>query len=131
MSLVIGICGGSCSGKTTLATHIESKLGADKCARLSQDDYYFPMDGMTFDGPLPNFDHPSTVNFDYITKDLAALKRGETIIPPKYDFATHSHVVDAWCEAHTIVTRGWPVRPYNQYARRSSRDQIHPTCKRL
>ena len=99
MSLIIGICGGSCSGKTTLASHIEARLGSGQCARLAQDDYYFPMDSLTFDCPLPNFDHPSTVNFDDIAKDLLALKRGETIVPPKYDFTTHSHV-----QSHTALS---------------------------
>lgn len=50
------------------------------------------MKSMTFEGRLPNFDHPNTVNFDYIFADLSKLKRGETIIPPLYDFATHSHI---------------------------------------
>lgn len=50
------------------------------------------MSEMTFEGRLPNFDHPRTVNFDYIADDLEKLKRGQTIIPPQYDFATHSHI---------------------------------------
>lgn len=104
MSLIIGICGGSCSGKTTLAAQLQNRLGDIKCARLTQDNYYFPMKDMTFDGPLPNFDHPKTVNFDYIAKDLQKLKSGKTIIPPQYDFATHSHIAsDASLAPRAII----------------------------
>lgn len=88
MSILIAICGGSCSGKTTLAAHLESKLG-DDCLLLSQDDYYFGIEHMEFEGRLPNFDHPNAIDYPRLIEDTKTLKLGQTISPPKYDWVNH------------------------------------------
>src|SRR4051812_11156226 len=89
---VVGIAGGSGSGKTTLARRLLDALGGDERAEvLAQDNYYIDQsrrfDG---DGGSVNFDHPSAIDFDLLASHLAALKRGETIEVPIYDFATHT-----------------------------------------
>ncbi len=93
MSVIIGICGGSCSGKTTLAKHLEARLGSDQCLLIRQDDYYFDMRTLKYEGDFPNFDHPSTIDFDQLVSDLKNLKRGDPVKPPRYDFNTHHRVV--------------------------------------
>ena len=85
---LIAICGGSCSGKTTLAAHLKTLL-KDECLILSQDDYYFDITEVPFEGRLPNFDHPNAMNFERLCEDMKGLKRGQPISPPKYDFTTH------------------------------------------
>ncbi|MGJ8563508.1 MAG: uridine kinase family protein [Alphaproteobacteria bacterium] len=92
MTILIGICGGSCSGKTTLAEHLQRRIGVDKCLLLRQDDYYHDIRTRTFTDALPNFDHPNSVDFDRLAEDLSTLKNGHPITPPAYDFETHHRV---------------------------------------
>ena len=82
----IGISGGSCSGKSTLAAHILQTLGSDQCVILPQDDYFFGYgDALTGKGG-PNFDHPSAVDFGKLCLQLALLIKGQAIDRPIYDF---------------------------------------------
>lgn len=92
MSIIIGICGGSCSGKTTLAEYLQRRVGADNCLLLRQDDYYFDIRSQTFSGALPNFDHPDSVDFARLAADVQALKNGQSVTPPAYDFETHQRI---------------------------------------
>lgn len=92
MSIIIGICGGSCSGKTTLAEYLQRRLGVDNCLLLRQDDYYFDIRTHSFSGALPNFDHPDSVDFTQLANDICALKNGQSATPPGYDFATHQRL---------------------------------------
>ncbi|MEO0440031.1 MAG: uridine kinase [Pseudomonadota bacterium] len=85
----IGICGGSCSGKTTLAAHIFETLGPDQCVILPQDDYFFGYGDAPEGKGGPNFDHPDAVDFDKLTSQLAMLRQGQAIDRPLYDFPTH------------------------------------------
>lgn len=86
---VIGICGGSGSGKTTLAEALVNLLGIHRCLILSQDCYYKDQSHrFTGDGSV-NFDHPDAIDFALKAHHIAALKRGETVDVPVYDFATH------------------------------------------
>lgn len=85
----IGICGGSCSGKTTLAAHVFETLGPDRCVILPQDDYFFGYGDAPEGKGGPNFDHPDAVDFDKLTMQLEQLRRGEAIDRPLYDFPTH------------------------------------------
>lgn len=85
----IGICGGSCSGKTTLAAHIFESLGPDQCVILPQDDYFFGYGDAPEGKGGPNFDHPDAVDFDKLSSQLAQLRQGDAINRPLYDFPTH------------------------------------------
>ena len=86
---VVGISGGSCSGKSTLARHIYETLGADRCVILPQDDYFFGYGDAPEGKGGPNFDHPDAVDFDKICTQLSQLKKGQAVHRPLYDFPTH------------------------------------------
>lgn len=85
----IGISGGSCSGKSTLARHLFETMGPDQCVVLPQDDYFFGYGEAPAGKGGPNFDHPNAVDFDKLTDQLEQLKQGEAIDRPLYDFPTH------------------------------------------
>ncbi len=91
MIQVIGIAGGSCSGKTTLAQKLHQKLGSKRSAVLFQDSFYFDQSSsFDFDGGSVNFDHPDAIDFELMAKIITDLKAGKDVQVPVYDFATHS-----------------------------------------
>ena len=83
---MVGIAGGSCSGKTTLASKLEKRLNA---RILKMDDYYksFAIAEEKFDH---NFDEPAAIDMELLAEHLRQLKSGQAIKKPLYDFATHS-----------------------------------------
>lgn len=88
--LIIGVAGGSGSGKTTVARAIQETLGLDG-AFLDQDAYYKPLDHLPLDERRKvNFDHPDSIDFDLFIADLAQLAEGRPIEKPTYDFAAHT-----------------------------------------
>ena len=94
---IIGVSGGSGSGKTTFARmlheQITQKLGPSTCAILSQDNYYIDQSSrFTGDGSV-NFDHPSSIDFPLLAEHLKQLKDGKTVAVPNYDFVTHTRSV--------------------------------------
>ena len=94
MTLLIGIVGGSGSGKTTIARALAERLGAS-AAMIAEDSYYGDW------GAQPGFD-PATFDFDDVAsrdhalmaEHLAALKAGERVEVPVYDFVTHRRLAD-------------------------------------
>lgn len=88
---IIGVAGGSGSGKTYFARELQKILGDELSAIVYQDNYYIDQshrfDG---DGGSVNFDHPESLDFDLLARDLGKLKKGESIDVPIYDFATHT-----------------------------------------
>ena len=89
---VIGIAGGSCSGKTRLLRKLAALLGPQNAAVMLQDDYYFSKPDAQKDNLKFNFDHPEAIDFDLLCGDLTALKQGRSIESPHYDFAQHVRV---------------------------------------
>ncbi len=93
MAFVVGIAGGSCSGKTTLAQALIEHFMAEErvsAALLMQDSYYAELTDMTkAERDQVNFDHPSALDFDLMRDHLALLKTGNSIDCPVYDFAQH------------------------------------------
>lgn len=88
---IIGIAGGSGSGKTYFAETLAEKLGSEKSFVLYQDNYYRDQSAkFDFDGGSVNFDHPDAIDFELLSQHLAELKKGHSIQIPLYDFATHS-----------------------------------------
>lgn len=83
--IFVAVCGGSCSGKTTVCEIIKKKFG-DKIAFISQDWYYNGGNEKT------NFDHPDSIDFGRLLEDLNKLKRWMAINAPVYDFSTHSRM---------------------------------------
>lgn len=88
---IIGVAGGSGSGKTFFARELQKILGDEKCTILYQDNYYIDQ-SQSFDGDggSVNFDHPESLDFALLAQGLAALKAGKSIKVPIYDFATHT-----------------------------------------
>lgn len=88
---IIGVSGGSGSGKTYFARELQKCLGDEICSILYQDNYYIDQshrfDG---DGGSVNFDHPSSLDFDLLAAGLSELRKGQPIRVPLYDFATHT-----------------------------------------
>jgi uridine kinase len=91
--IVLGVCGGSGSGKTTFCHQFVHLLGADRVAHLRQDDYYRDLSDIPLsEREKVNFDHPGSVEFDLLLEHLDSLSAGHEIAVPKYDFATHTRI---------------------------------------
>ena len=85
--LVIGIAGGSGSGKTTVVRKILKSFQANEVAIVHMDSYYKDSSHLSLDDRAKiNFDHPDSIEFDLLYKDLLALKNGHAIEQPIYDF---------------------------------------------
>ena len=90
LPFIIGVAGGSGSGKTYFAKDLLSKLGSDICEIVYQDNFYIDQSQrFDFDGGTVNFDHPSSIDFNFLAKCLAQLKSGKATEIPIYDFSTH------------------------------------------
>ncbi len=88
---IIGVAGGSGSGKTYLARILHQKLGDKVSAIIYQDNYYIDQSArFDHDGGSVNFDHPDSLDFDLLATHLEKLKNGSEIEIPVYDFVTHS-----------------------------------------
>lgn len=88
--IIVGVAGGSCSGKTTVVKAFHRALGKERCAVLYQDNYYFDRSKeFDFDGGAVNFDHPDAIDFKLIAEHLRELKTKKKVQVPLYDFLTH------------------------------------------
>lgn len=88
--LIIGVVGGSGSGKTTVARAIQQAMDVS-AAFLDQDGYYKDLAHLTLDDRKKvNFDHPDSIDADLLVSHLEQLARGEAIEKPTYDFAAHT-----------------------------------------
>ena len=88
--LVLGIAGGSGSGKSTIAKSILEALPKGQGILLEQDHYYRAQPNLSAtDRAAVNYDHPDALELDLLTSQLDELRTGSPIIRPTYDFATH------------------------------------------
>jgi uridine kinase len=88
---VIGIAGGTGSGKTTVARRIYESLHLDSAVFLDQDSYYRELGHLPMEErKLVNFDHPDSVDSDLLAEQLEQLIAGRPIDKPTYDFAAHT-----------------------------------------
>ena len=95
---VVGLAGGTCSGKSLLASRLRRRLGDDRVAVLPFDAYYRDQSHLTpTERSLVNYDHPDALDVDAFLADLEALVSGREIGVPVYDFATHTR-------SHEVVT---------------------------
>lgn len=93
--LIIGLAGGTGSGKTTVVHQIMNELPDTEVGVISQDSYYKETTNLSFDErALINFDHPRAIDFELLVKHLKALKAGETIDQPVYSFIQHNRTDD-------------------------------------
>ena len=93
--LVIGIAGGTGSGKTTVVNKILQQLNVEGVNVLSQDNYYHDNQHLTLsEREVLNYDHPKSIDFELLIKHVKALKTGNAIEQPIYSFVTHSRSGD-------------------------------------
>lgn len=93
---LVGIAGGSCSGKTHFCDHLQAALKSKgiRCTAIALDSFYLDRSGITeTDRWQLNFDHPDALDWDAITVFLRSLRKSaptETLYTPTYDFASHT-----------------------------------------
>src|SRR5690554_4074650 len=88
--LIIGVAGGSGSGKTTVVEHICDSLGEDRLLLLQHDSYYRDLVHLPLEERfLHNFDHPSSLETELLIRHVNALTQGYLVEVPMYDFANH------------------------------------------
>ena len=91
--MIIGICGGTGSGKTTVANRILESVSASQVVFIQQDSYYRNLKDLPLDyRQVANFDHPDALDNDLLVHHLRKLKAGEPIDLPIYDFKTHTRL---------------------------------------
>ncbi|HMQ04672.1 MAG TPA: uridine kinase [Pyrinomonadaceae bacterium] len=89
--MIIGICGGTGSGKTTIAKKIVGSVGAESVVLIEQDSYYRNLSDMPLDERhQANFDHPDSIDSDMLVNHIMRLKQGLPVEMPLYDFVTHT-----------------------------------------
>ena len=89
--LIIGIAGGSGSGKTTVAQSILQRVGPERIAYLQHDEYYKDLSGLPpAQRAAINFDHPNSLETSLLVQHIEQLKNSQPVEVPIYDFATHS-----------------------------------------
>jgi uridine kinase len=107
--LLIGLAGGSGSGKTHLARQIKAGAGmaetGHECVSILSMDQYFIHENLEQSGRHKvNFDHPAHINFAQMIRDLKALKKGQSVWTPSYDFVEMKSQPDAiFVEARPVV----------------------------
>jgi len=89
-SLVIGICGGTGSGKTTISSRIMESLPGESVLMLQQDHYYKDLPQMSYDErSKQNFDHPDSIDTPLMVEHVRTLREGKPVERPTYDFTQH------------------------------------------
>ena len=90
-SIIIGIAGGTGSGKTTLTERLRDHFGADEVSVLNHDSYYKRQDGKTYEERSKvNYDHPDAFETSLLVEHLKALKAGRSIQCPVYSYVDHN-----------------------------------------
>lgn len=102
---IIGVAGGSGSGKTFFARALQQQLGASVCELVYQDNFYIDQSArFDHDGGSVNFDHPDAIDFSLLAACMRSLREGLVTEIPVYDFVTHSRAVTGLrVEPHPII----------------------------
>lgn len=103
--LVIGVAGGTGSGKTTVANVILTKVGKNHIAYLPHDAYYRDLGDLPYDQKAAmNFDHPDSLETELMIEHVVALKSGKPVDIPIYDFSIHSRTTKTIrVEPHPVI----------------------------
>ena len=89
--MIVGVAGGTASGKTTIAEAILDRVGRERVAFIQHDAYYRDLRHLSFEERCQvNFDHPDSLESDLLVAHLDALCRGESVEVPVYDFSLHA-----------------------------------------
>src|SRR5215216_7073343 len=89
--VILGIAGGTGSGKTTVARAIYDRVGKDRIEWISHDAYYRDFEGLTAEEKHHiNFDHPDALETELLARHLDVLCKGSRVEVPKYDFDTYA-----------------------------------------
>ena len=89
--LIIGIAGGTGSGKTTVVQQIIAELPKDEVCVISQDSYYTDTSHLSYDDRVKiNFDHPNSIDFELMISHLKELRNGRSFEQPIYSFVDHN-----------------------------------------
>ncbi|MEI6286010.1 MAG: uridine kinase [Bacillota bacterium] len=90
--IIIGIAGGSASGKTTVVSKIMDTFG-DQLSLIALDSYYRDRSDLSYDERCKiNYDHPASLDFDLLIENVKQLKNGQDVDIPVYDFAIYNRV---------------------------------------
>jgi uridine kinase len=101
--VILGIAGGTGSGKTSLARAIYDRVGRDKIEWISHDSYYRGFEGLTADERHHiNFDHPDSLETELLARHIDVICKGSSIEVPVYDFAAYARKSD---ETHHVEPR--------------------------
>jgi uridine kinase len=93
--IIIGIAGGTGSGKTTVVNKLAKSLPKENLTVLPQDAYYRDNSEVSFDERQKiNYDHPNSIDWELMLKHINALKKGDNIEQPIYSYITHSRSDD-------------------------------------
>ena len=106
---VVGIAGGTGSGKTTIAAHLSRALPDSATTLIEHDWYYRDRSGMPADERANiNFDHPDAIETDLLVEHLDALRAGKSVEVPQYDFRSHTRRTDCIpvAPARLIIVEG-------------------------
>lgn len=108
-AILIGIAGGTGSGKTTLADKLVESFGRDEVSILRHDNYYKRHDGMNYEERSKlNYDHPDAFDTELLCEHIRLLKEGKAIEMPVYDYSIHNRSKETICvnPAPVIVLEG-------------------------
>lgn len=108
-TILIGIAGGTGSGKTSVANAILAEFSSSEVVLIQQDSYYHDLKHLHLDERATvNFDHPDAVDFNEMCENLQSLIDGQTVQIPMYNFNTHTRTGDTYTigNHHIIVLEG-------------------------
>lgn len=116
-SILIGIAGGTGSGKTSIAQEFVKEFTTGEVAVIQLDSYYKDLSFMSMEERNEqNFDHPEAMDFELLHKHLSTLMQWEYVEIPRYDFSTHTRLDESETIAphHVLVVEGiltlWDAR---------------------
>jgi uridine kinase len=103
-TFVIGVAGGSGSGKSTVTREVLAAVGADRVAVLMQDDYYLDQSELSFEERCKtNYDHPDAFDWPLLMQHVQALRNGQEVAKPVYDFTNHIRA------SQTVAVKAAPI----------------------